>query len=81
MALACGSVLAAGLLGGSVLAGWICYDRARPYNVVEQALYAGTHRSVWAAGLAWFILAEATTGFGNSLHQSSSQLITVVSSY
>lgn len=64
MALLSGSLLSGALLLASVLVGWQSYDRARPYSLLENALYAGTHRSVWALGMAWFILAEGTTGFG-----------------
>ncbi|KAG8246615.1 hypothetical protein J6590_080610 [Homalodisca vitripennis] len=62
--LAVGSVVAGTLLLGSCLTGWICYDRARPYSLWDNTLYAGIHRSVWALGMSWFIVAEGTTGFG-----------------
>ncbi|XP_054263578.1 nose resistant to fluoxetine protein 6-like isoform X2 [Macrosteles quadrilineatus] len=58
-----GSLMAGVLLLGSIAAGWISYDRARPYIRWEQSLYSGIHRAAWAVGLAWYIVAEATTGF------------------
>lgn len=61
-----GSIGFASMSIASLMTGWLSYSRGRPYYQLESAIYAGTHRCFWAAGVAWFIIADGTTGFGKS---------------
>ncbi|XP_075235085.1 nose resistant to fluoxetine protein 6-like [Lycorma delicatula] len=59
-----GSLIGASLSLGAILSGYVFYLRDRPYSLVENILYAATHRSIWSIGIIWFIVAEASTGYG-----------------
>lgn len=70
------SVFFGAMAAASIMVGWQSYERSRPYYRLENALYAGVHRSMWALGLVWFIIAEGTTGFGTVYQVMKHQLFT-----
>ncbi|KAG8310549.1 hypothetical protein J6590_062678, partial [Homalodisca vitripennis] len=44
--------------------GFLFYQKDRPYNLLENAIYAGFHRITFSIGVAWIALTHYTTGFG-----------------
>lgn len=43
------------------------YQRDRPYSALEAGLYAGLHRTAWAAGVAWVVFA-CVSGRGGAVN-------------
>lgn len=55
------------LLGGGYAFqtyGYYFYQRDHPYSALENALYAGLHRTVYCVGIAWCAVAHYTAQFG-----------------
>ncbi|XP_075234105.1 nose resistant to fluoxetine protein 6-like [Lycorma delicatula] len=59
-----GSCTALFLLLLAYLSSYIFYMRDRPYSLIENVLYAAVHRTMWSVGIIWFIVVEASTGYG-----------------
>ncbi|KAK6637584.1 hypothetical protein RUM44_008006 [Polyplax serrata] len=58
------STLAAICALSSICGAWVFYIPGRRYNAFENALYASSHRLLWALGMSWVAVAGGTKAFG-----------------